>query len=111
MGNANNDAFDSKLFLAHDACSFQAENAELTSFQAHPFPLALKPTPGARIEPLYEAPPEVVRAVLGDLSDSQLAQYREVCKYHATHPKCDNKACKSPQCQPVEVDANFVSRE
>ena len=61
---------------------------------------ALEHGPQARLTPLFEQPDSTVRGVLGDLSDSQLARYREVCRSLAFPA---GKTCKRPESLSTEI--------
>ena len=63
-----------------DADSELAETAELADVQISPCHPVMKLLPHARLTPLFEQPDSIVRAVVGGLSDSQLAQYRQECR-------------------------------
>jgi hypothetical protein len=54
----------------------------------------LKPSPQGQLTPLFERPASIVRAVLGDLSDSETAQYREGCRNRST---LGGKTCRDQQ--------------
>lgn len=77
------------------------DTAELVDAQMCPGWPAIEPPQQARLMPLYEQPDSIVRAVIGDLSDFELDQYREQCKFLADQDgktyKCHQQNSTGPE--------------
>lgn len=84
------------------ADSVVVDTVELTGVQTNPGWPAMEPQPQARLTPLFEQPDSIVRDAIGDLGNSELAQYREECRNRSA---LDDKTYKSQQ--PGSIDQNI----
>ena len=79
----------------------EVDSVESTEVQTSPCRIAMELSPQARLIPLFEQPDAIVRDVLGDLSDFEIAQYREVCRSHSIP---DGKTYKFQQLDSTDLD-------
>ena len=77
------------------------DSVELTDVQISPCWPAMELPPQARLIPLFAQPDAIVRDVLGDLSDFELAQYREGCRSYSV---LDGKTYRFQQLGSTDLD-------